>query len=94
MSEPYLAISVVMMPRDANPNANVVAVAGGAYPVYSTIFGGVILSHIDLAGAVGARREIQLRGETLKLPPQISITHQQQMRRGKGISQPQKGADQ
>ena len=62
MSEPYLAISVVMMPRDANPNANVVAVAGGAYPVYSTIFGGVILSHIDLAGAVGARREVQLRG--------------------------------
>jgi len=58
MPEPYLAISVVMMPRDANPNANF----AGAYPVYSTVFGGVVLSHIDLAGAVGARREVQLRG--------------------------------
>jgi acyl-CoA hydrolase len=38
MSEdPYLAIQVVMMPRDTNP-------AG-------TIFGGVILSYIDQAGA-------------------------------------------
>ena len=59
MPEPYLAIAVVMMPRDANPNASP---AGGAYPAYSTVFGGVILSHIDLAGAVAARREVQLRG--------------------------------
>ena len=58
MPEPYLAISVVMMPRDANPNAT----TGGAYPAYSTVFGGVILSHIDLAGAVAARREVQVRG--------------------------------
>ena len=36
----YLAIKVVMMPRDTNP--------------YGTIFGGVILSYIDQAGAVGA----------------------------------------
>ena len=36
------AIRVLMMPRDAN--------------VHSTIFGGVILSHIDQAGAIGARR--------------------------------------
>jgi len=35
------AIRVVMMPRDTNP--------GG------TIFGGVLLSHIDQAGAIGAR---------------------------------------
>lgn len=40
--EPYLAIQVVMMPRDVNP-------AG-------TIFGGVLLSYIDQAGAIGARR--------------------------------------
>ena len=59
MSEPYLAIAVVMMPRDANPNASA---AAGAYPAYSTVFGGVILSHIDLAGAVAARREVQVRG--------------------------------
>ena len=48
MSEPYTAIQVVMMPRDTNP--------------HGTIFGGVILSYIDLAGAIAARREIQLRG--------------------------------
>jgi acyl-CoA thioesterase YciA len=48
MSEPYLAIQVVMMPRDTNPSG--------------TIFGGVILSYIDQAGAVGARREVVRRG--------------------------------
>lgn len=46
--EPYTAIQVVMMPRDTNP--------------YGTIFGGVILSHIDTAGSIGARREVLLRG--------------------------------
>ena len=40
----YLAIKSLMMPRDTNP-------AG-------TIFGGVILSYIDQAGAAGARFEI------------------------------------
>lgn len=48
MPEPYTAIQVVMMPRDTNP--------------HGTIFGGVILSHIDTAGAIAARREVQLRG--------------------------------
>jgi acyl-CoA thioesterase YciA len=48
MSEPYLAIQAVMMPRDTNP--------------HGTIFGGVILSYIDQAGAVGARREVMKRG--------------------------------
>ena len=48
MSEPYLAIQVVMMPRDVNPTG--------------TIFGGVILSYIDQAGAVGARRKVALAG--------------------------------
>ncbi|MEY4168363.1 MAG: acyl-CoA thioesterase [Blastocatellia bacterium] len=37
-----LAIRVSMLPRDTNP--------GG------TIFGGVILSHLDLAGAIEARK--------------------------------------
>lgn len=37
-----------MMPRDTNP--------------YGTIFGGVILSHIDEAGAVGAHHEIRCAG--------------------------------
>jgi acyl-CoA thioesterase YciA len=46
--ERYLAIKVVMMPRDTNP--------------HGTIFGGVILSYIDLAGAVGATHQIRQAG--------------------------------
>jgi acyl-CoA thioesterase YciA len=48
MNEPYTAIQVVMMPRDTNP--------------HGTIFGGVILSYIDMAGATAARREVHVRG--------------------------------
>jgi acyl-CoA thioesterase YciA len=44
----YLALKAVMMPRDTNP--------------YGTIFGGVLLSYIDQAGAVGARYEIRSAG--------------------------------
>lgn len=46
--EPYVAIQIVMMPSQANP--------------YGTIFGGVILSYIDMAGSIAARREILRRG--------------------------------
>jgi acyl-CoA thioesterase YciA len=56
MSEPYLAIQVVMMPRDVNP--------------HGTIFGGVILSYIDQAAAIGARREVMRRGG----PPPFVVT--------------------
>jgi acyl-CoA thioesterase YciA len=56
MSEPYLAIQVVMMPRDTNP--------------HGTIFGGVILSYLDQAGAIGARREVTRRGG----PPPFVVT--------------------
>jgi acyl-CoA thioesterase YciA len=48
MSDLYLAIQVVMMPRDTNP--------------HGTIFGGVILSYLDQAGAIGARREVVRAG--------------------------------
>ena len=48
MSQPYLAIQVIMMPADTNP--------------LGSIFGGVILSYIDQAGAIGARRAVQLAG--------------------------------
>src|SRR5215212_5580241 len=51
MTEPYVAIRVVMMPRDTNP--------------LGSIFGGVILSYIDTAGAIGARREVVFAGGTL-----------------------------
>jgi acyl-CoA thioesterase YciA len=43
--QPYLALKAVMMPRDTNP--------------YGTIFGGVVLSYIDQAGAVGAHHVIR-----------------------------------
>ena len=42
-----LAIRVIMMPKDTNP--------------MGTVFGGVILSHLDLAGAVEARRHTAWR---------------------------------
>ena len=48
MSEPYVAIQTVMLPKDTNP--------------HGTIFGGVLLANIDMAGAIAAQREVQLRG--------------------------------
>jgi acyl-CoA thioesterase YciA len=51
MSEPYLAIQVMMMPNQVNPQG--------------TIFGGVLLSYIDQAGAIGARHEVILAGGPL-----------------------------
>jgi acyl-CoA thioesterase YciA len=59
MSEPYLAIQVVMMPRDVNP--------------HGTIFGGVILSYIDQAGAIGARREVAQAGGSLPFLVTVAI---------------------
>jgi acyl-CoA thioesterase YciA len=48
MNDPYLAIQVIMMPRDTNP--------------HGTIFGGVILSYIDQAGAIGAAHAVVAAG--------------------------------
>src|SRR5205085_12407959 len=56
MAEEYLAIRVVMMPRDTNP--------------YGTIFGGLLLSYIDQAGAIGARFEVVRAGG----PPPVVVT--------------------
>src|SRR5438067_7767593 len=56
MPDEYLAIQVVMMPRDTNP--------------HGTIFGGVILSYIDQAAAIGARREVIRAGG----PPPFLVT--------------------
>jgi acyl-CoA thioesterase YciA len=44
----YLAIKVLMMPRDTNP--------------FGTIFGGVVLSYVDQAGAIGGQHEIRRAG--------------------------------
>ncbi len=46
--ERYLALKAAMLPRDTNP--------------HGTIFGGVLLSYIDQAGAEGARYEITRLG--------------------------------
>jgi acyl-CoA thioesterase YciA len=51
MTEPYLAIQVIMMPAQTNP--------------HGTIFGGVILSYLDQAGAIGARRAVVRAGGSL-----------------------------
>lgn len=59
MSEPYTAIQVVMMPRDTNP--------------HGTIFGGVLLSYIDQAGAIGARHEIAKAGGPLPVLVTVAI---------------------
>jgi acyl-CoA thioesterase YciA len=59
MSDSYLAIQVVMMPRDTNP--------------HGTIFGGVILSYIDQAGAIGGRREVVLAGGSLPVLVTVAI---------------------
>jgi acyl-CoA thioesterase YciA len=45
--KPYIAIQTIMMPKDTNR--------------HGTIFGGVLLSNIDLAGAIAATREVQIR---------------------------------
>lgn len=48
----HMALKVVMMPSDTNP--------------HGTIFGGVLLSYIDQAGAVGAYHEIRQAGSARK----------------------------
>lgn len=59
MPDPYLAIQVIMMPRDTNP--------------HGTIFGGVILSYIDQAGAIGGRREVTMAGGTQPLLVTVAL---------------------
>jgi acyl-CoA thioesterase YciA len=56
MSDWYLAIQVVMMPADVNPQG--------------TIFGGVLLSYIVQAGAIGARHAVVEAGG----PPPFVVT--------------------
>jgi acyl-CoA thioesterase YciA len=63
MSEPYTALQIVMLPKDANPMVTYQTVqANASTGLYQTIFGGVILSYIDMAGATAARREVAIRG--------------------------------
>ena len=52
-ADAHLAIRVILLPKDTN--------------AHGTIFGGVILSHIDLAGAVEARRHTRHRVVTVAM---------------------------
>ncbi|MEK6269977.1 MAG: acyl-CoA thioesterase [Planctomycetales bacterium] len=54
---PYLALKALMMPRDTN--------------AHGTIFGGVILSYMDQAGAIGARHTLLTAGAREK--PLVSV---------------------
>ncbi len=54
---PYLALKALMMPRDTN--------------AHGTIFGGVILSYMDQAGAIGARHTLLSAGAREK--PLVSV---------------------
>jgi acyl-CoA thioesterase YciA len=55
MPAEYLALQVLMMPKDAN---GLPPPPGAAHPMQLAIFGGVLLSYIDQAGAIGAIREV------------------------------------
>jgi acyl-CoA thioesterase YciA len=59
LSEPYVALQTVMMPRDANPQGS--------------IFGGVILSMIDMAAYVGARRLVVKAGGPVPVLVTVAI---------------------
>ena len=60
MEDRFPAIRITMLPRETN--------------AYGTIFGGVILSHIDLAGAVEARRHFGQRFVTVAMREVVFVT--------------------
>jgi acyl-CoA thioesterase YciA len=73
MEAPYIALQVLMMPKDANPNPSAGLAGDAAHHPFVTIFGGVILSCIDQAGAIGARREVVRAGGRLPMLVTVAI---------------------
>jgi len=63
----------MMMPRDANPLPPTVLQGDVQNIPRLTVFGGVILSYIDQAGAIGARRAILLAGGPPPFPVTVAI---------------------
>ncbi len=61
MRAPHLALRVMMMPKDTN--------------VHGTIFGGVLLSHMDQAGVIGAAHAIARAG--WPVPPLVTVAMDQ-----------------
>lgn len=72
MSEDYLALKVLMMPKDANGMPTVLP-DGMQIPLHLTIFGGVVLSYIDQAGAIGARHEVVKAGGAMPFLVTVAI---------------------
>src|SRR5262249_23160878 len=60
VSEPFLALKVLMRPTDTNGNFMYSPNVPDAPQL--TIFGGIILSYIDQAGAIGAYHEVVKAG--------------------------------
>ena len=73
MDDRYLALQVLMMPKDANVLPSGVLHETVPFQLYLTIFGGVILSYIDQAGAIGARREVVRAGGSLPMLVTVAI---------------------
>jgi acyl-CoA thioesterase YciA len=67
MNEPYLALQVLMMPKDSNGLPAPPSPGMNPNLPYLTIFGGVILSYIDQAGAIGGRHEVTKAGGPLPI---------------------------
>ena len=61
MTRRHLALRVMMMPKDTN--------------VHGTIFGGVLLSHMDQAGVIGAAHAIAQAG--WPVPPLVTVAMDQ-----------------
>ncbi len=61
MAQRHLALRVMMMPKDTN--------------VHGTIFGGVLLSHIDQAGVIGAAHALAQAG--WPVPPLVTVAMNQ-----------------
>src|SRR5689334_447648 len=59
--EPYTALQVIMMPKDANPHPTPLP-GQGDNVLYATVFGGVILGNIDLAGYIASRHYVARAG--------------------------------
>jgi acyl-CoA thioesterase YciA len=71
--EPYLALAVLMMPRDANILPPIMLPGEDFLVPHLSIFGGVILSYIDQAGAIGARREVVQAGGRLPILVTVAV---------------------
>src|SRR5262245_60596360 len=69
----YAALQVLMMPKDCNPMPSAGIAGNTANLPYMTIFGGLILSYIDQAGSIGARRAVHKMGGPLPFVVTVAV---------------------